>query len=94
LDGNEIHVWAVAPEVSLKAFTAFATTRGEGIAERFREVAIAFLSGEPTRVISPSATPIPAKDWSLHELNPAEEFAAALAASARSFELSCWRWLN
>lgn len=67
---------------------------GDGIAERLREIVVSFLPGESARVIIPPATPIPARDWSLHELNPAEEFAAALAAPARGFNLSCWRWSN
>jgi 4'-phosphopantetheinyl transferase len=67
---------------------------GDGIAESLREIAVSFLPGEPARLIKPPAMPIPNEDWTLSELNPAGEFAAAIAAPTRGFDLSCWRWSN
>ena len=67
---------------------------GEGITGRLQEVAVTFLPGEPARLLRPPAMPIPNEDWTLRELEPAGNFAAALAAPTRSFGLSCWRWPN
>ena len=67
---------------------------GDGIAERFREIAVSFPPGEPVRLLKPPAMPISNENWTLRELKPAEDFAAALAAPIRGFDLSCWRWSN
>jgi 4'-phosphopantetheinyl transferase len=66
---------------------------GDGIAERLHEIAVSFLPDEPVRVLNAFSDTEPATAvWTLAELSPAEEYAAAIAAAAPRLDLSCWRW--
>jgi 4'-phosphopantetheinyl transferase len=71
---------------------AWLKATGEGIAHSLKLVEVSFLPGEPARLLSLPSRGIPNERWTLHSLNPARGFAAALAFPAASKHLSTWHW--
>ena len=71
---------------------AWLKATGEGIGHSLSVVEVAFLPGEPARLLSIAGKKKLAAHWHLHALAPAPGYAAALATLARTTRLSCWRW--
>ena len=67
---------------------------GDGISERLHQIAVSFLPDEPARILQPLEPRQLARAWTLQELDPAREYAAAIAAATDSLNLSCWRWAH
>jgi len=65
---------------------------GDGITERLKEITVSFTPEGPSGQLDPPGIPGSTQAWTLRQLNPAPEYAAALAAPARNFDLSCWQW--
>ncbi len=65
---------------------------GDGITERLKEITVSFTPGGPAGELEPPGLPESPQSWTLRQLDPAPEFAAALAAPARDFDVSCWHW--
>ena len=65
---------------------------GEGIGESLGAVEVAFLPGEPARLIRWAGDEAMARTWSLLALNPASDFVGALAVPAIGVQVDCWRW--
>jgi 4'-phosphopantetheinyl transferase len=65
---------------------------GDGITERLKEITVSLMPEGPAGELDPPEIPESTQSWTLRHLNPAPEFAAALAAPARNFDLSCWHW--
>jgi 4'-phosphopantetheinyl transferase len=71
---------------------AWLKATGEGIAHALNQVEVSFLPGEPARLLALPERLAQGACWSLHELTPAGNFAAALVVAAEDINLHCWRW--
>jgi 4'-phosphopantetheinyl transferase len=71
---------------------AWLKATGEGIGHSLNRVEVAFLPGEAARLLSLPEGPHAGDYWTLHQLDPAPGFAAALAVRAADRTLACWRW--
>jgi 4'-phosphopantetheinyl transferase len=83
------------PEAFFNLWTrkeAFLKATGEGIAQSLHLVEVSFLPGERTRLISLPEELAQSSKWQLHNLQPADGFAAALAVSREDVELQCWHF--
>ena len=65
---------------------------GEGIGESLDKVEVAFLPGEPARLLTANGEPDPAPPWTLFDLAAAPGYAAALASLPGAPAPVCWRW--
>ena len=63
---------------------------GTGISGGLNQVEVSFLNGEPARVLSIAGDSREASAWTLHAVNPAPGWAAAIAVRAREPEVSCF----
>jgi 4'-phosphopantetheinyl transferase len=72
---------------------AFLKGTGEGIGHSLNRVEVSFLPGEPAAFL-PGATLEGLTGWSLHALNPADGFAAALATRFEPSRVRYWRWAH
>jgi 4'-phosphopantetheinyl transferase len=64
---------------------------GEGIASLLNRVELSVLPAAPVSLLAlPAQFGVP-NDWTIHELCPCREFAAALAVKATNISLQCWR---
>lgn len=71
---------------------AWLKATGEGIAHSLNLVEVSFLPGEPARLLSMPEHLSQGARWSLYELTPASNFAAALAVAGEGINLQCWHW--
>jgi 4'-phosphopantetheinyl transferase len=71
---------------------AWLKATGEGIAHSLNLVEVSFLPDEPAKLLSMPPHLSQGFYWSLHNLSPAAQFAAALAVAGESIKLQCWRW--
>ncbi len=71
---------------------AWLKATGQGISQYLNRVEVSFVSGEKASLLSLPDGSQSAGDWSLHELNPAPGFAAALAVLSKQTRLFCWQW--
>jgi 4'-phosphopantetheinyl transferase len=71
---------------------AWLKATGEGITHSLSLVEVAFLPDEPARLLSIAGREALAADWTLTDLQPAKDYAAALATLARVSRINCWRW--
>jgi 4'-phosphopantetheinyl transferase len=81
------------PEAFFNLWTrkeAFLKATGEGIANSLHLVEVSFLPAEKTRLISLPENLGQRADWHLYNLQPAEDFAAALAVPREGVEVKCW----
>ena len=67
---------------------------GQGISEGVDGVEVTLAPGEPAHVLRVRRNSRAALDWSLHALQPADGYAAALAYLGRGFPLQCWTFLR
>ncbi len=65
---------------------------GEGIAERLKEITVSLMPEGPAGELDPPGIPDSTQAWTLTHLQPAPDFAAALAAPTRDISVSCWQW--
>lgn len=70
---------------------AWLKATGEGIAHSLHLVEVAFLPGESARLVNLPRQLAGGTRWTLHELDPAENFTAALAINGAPESLKCWR---
>lgn len=66
---------------------AFIKAHGEGLSLPLTRIAVSLLPGEPARLIH-SHDPADLDRWSLHALEPAPEYAAALAVAGQATAIS------
>lgn len=66
---------------------AFLKATGEGITQLLSQIEVAFRPGEPARFIAVSGDSEKASRWSVHDLSPASDFAAAVAIQAKNVRL-------
>jgi len=67
---------------------------GQGISEGVDGVEVTLVPGELAHVLRVRRNSRAALDWSLHALQPADGYAAALAYLGRGFPLQCWTFLR
>ncbi len=65
---------------------------GDGLAIPLDEFEVSLTPGEPARILSIEGSPELAARWSLIELTPASDYAAALAVVGDGFCINCWQW--
>lgn len=65
---------------------------GDGITKRLKEITVSFMPEGPGGELDAPFIPESSQPWTLRHLNPAPEFAAALAAPARDISVCCWQW--
>jgi 4'-phosphopantetheinyl transferase len=71
---------------------AWLKATGEGIGHSLNLVEVSFLPGAPARLVRLPANLAQPPCWSLHDLAPAPDFAAAVALAVTNARLHCWRW--
>lgn len=73
---------------------AFIKVSGAGLAHPLHEFDVSLAPGEPARILSISGDVRRAACWSLVELAPAPDYAAAIAYERRGLRVSCFEWTN
>lgn len=71
---------------------AYIKARGEGLSMPLDQFDVSLIPDEPAALLSIQSDSDEAHRWSLRNLNPADGYAAALAAKGHDWTLSCWRW--
>jgi 4'-phosphopantetheinyl transferase len=71
---------------------AYIKARGEGLSLPLDQFDVSLLPGEPAALLSTRPDPDEAHRWSLRELTPDADYAAAIAVQGCDWSLSCWRW--
>jgi 4'-phosphopantetheinyl transferase len=71
---------------------AWLKATGEGITESLRQIEVSFCPGERACFLDIKGSSDEAKAWALHDLSPAQGFAAALAVRNRNLRVQCRRW--
>ncbi len=90
---------ALAPHQKQQAFfncwtrkEAFLKAKGEGLSFPLVAFDVAFVPGEPAKLLHVQGNPQEAAAWSLQELHPAAGYAAACAVRGPIRNLVCRRW--
>jgi 4'-phosphopantetheinyl transferase len=71
---------------------AYIKARGEGLSLPLDQFDVSLIPGEPAALLSTRPDPEDALRWSLQELFPATDYAAALAMEGPNESLACWQW--
>jgi 4'-phosphopantetheinyl transferase len=71
---------------------AYIKARGEGLSLPLDQFDVSLIPGEPAALLSTRPDPDDALRWSLQELFPATDYAAALAMEGPDWSLTCWQW--
>jgi 4'-phosphopantetheinyl transferase len=72
---------------------AFIKAKGLGLAYPLNQFEVSLIPGEPARLISIEEDLFEATRWSLLELEPDPDYAAALAVEGEDdWQLKCWQW--
>jgi 4'-phosphopantetheinyl transferase len=90
---------AFPPELRTAAFfrcwtrkEAYIKAIGEGLSHPLHDFTVSLAPGEPAALLSTETDPQEASRWSLVELFPGTDYAAALAVEGNAPALRCWRW--
>lgn len=70
---------------------ALIKARGEGLSLPLTKIIVALLPAEPARLIR-SSDPADLSRWSMHALEPAPGYAAALVAAGQAPRIDCYRY--
>lgn len=97
---QEVSVFRALPtELRRRAFflcwtrkEAYIKARGEGFSLPLDRFDVSLIPGEPAVLLRTRPDSDEALRWSLHELFPATDYAAAFAVEGGSCSLSCWQW--
>jgi 4'-phosphopantetheinyl transferase len=65
---------------------------GKGFSFPLEQLAVTFVPGEPSRVLSVRGDPVEASHWWLDSCEPAAGHVAAAAVRGMSAQVSRWRW--
>jgi 4'-phosphopantetheinyl transferase len=71
---------------------AYVKARGEGLSYPLDKFAVSLEPGEPAVLLADEVAPQEISEWSLAELRPAPDYAAALAVRARGMKLELFNW--
>ena len=69
---------------------AFIKAHGSGLSLPLDRFAVSLVA--PARLLRTDFDPKARQDWTLHDLNPGEEYAAALAVEGEPERIDCWQW--
>ncbi len=71
---------------------AYVKACGDGLARPLNQIDVSLAPSEPARSLSIAGASGAGSRWSLHELNPAPGYVAALAVERDNLQLCCWQW--
>ncbi|MGH7830115.1 MAG: 4'-phosphopantetheinyl transferase family protein [Candidatus Binatia bacterium] len=71
---------------------AYIKAKGDGLSFRLDQFDVSLAPGEPAALVNVNGDRRELSRWSLQELNPASDCAAALAVEGRDYRLLCWQW--
>jgi 4'-phosphopantetheinyl transferase len=71
---------------------AYIKARGEGLSLPLDQFEVSLVPGKPAALLSAQRDSNEAFRWSLQDLFPAADYAAALAIEGRDYSLACWQW--
>jgi 4'-phosphopantetheinyl transferase len=71
---------------------AYIKARGEGLSLPLDQFEVSLIPGEPAALVSVQQDSNEAFRWSLEELFPDADYAAALAVVGRDWSLASWQW--
>ena len=71
---------------------AFIKAVGEGLSLSLQSFDVTLAPGEPAALLGTRFSEPDAARWSLHELQPGPDFAAAVAVEGCNPQIRCWRW--
>ena len=71
---------------------AYIKARGEGLSLPLDQFEVSLVPGEPAALMSAQGDSNEAFRWSLQELFPAADYAAALAIEGCACSVACWQW--
>lgn len=71
---------------------AYIKARGDGLTMPLDQFDVSLIPGEPATLLSTRPVSDEALKWSLRNLTPASDYAAALAVEGRGWTLSCRQW--
>ncbi len=71
---------------------AYVKARGEGLSLPLDQFDVSLAPGEPAQLLHVAGDPQEAARWTLMELAPGPDHAAALAVPGHGWRLTCWQW--
>ena len=71
---------------------AYIKATGDGLSLPLHSFDVSFLPDEPARLLHAAHDPHAALHWSMVELSPAANYAAALAVAGHDYHLTCFHW--
>lgn len=71
---------------------AYIKARGEGLSWPLSQFDVSLAPEEPVAILCTRGDPQEAARWSLQELRPAADYAAALVAQGQDWQLYRWQW--
>jgi 4'-phosphopantetheinyl transferase len=71
---------------------AYIKATGKGLSLPLDQFAVSLTPGHPAALLYTQADPHAALGWSLQDLTPAPDYAAALAVEGHGWSLACWQW--
>jgi 4'-phosphopantetheinyl transferase len=73
---------------------AYIKAKGLGLSLPLDQFEVSLIPGEPAALLSNKNNPDETSRWSLQELMPGADYAAALAIEGNFWTLKCWQWLE
>lgn len=73
---------------------AFIKAKGKGLSIPLDQFDVSLGPREPAALLRAEWNSQEASRWSLRELNPGPDYAAALAVEGHDWQLKCWQWLK
>jgi len=89
----------LSPELKHEAFfngwtrkEAYIKAMGQGLAFPLHRFEVSLVPGEPAALLNVEGDSAETSRWSLRELEPDSDYAAALAVEGHNWQLKCWQW--
>jgi 4'-phosphopantetheinyl transferase len=71
---------------------AYIKAQGDGLWQSLDAFSVTLAPHEPAKLVHTADNPQQAERWSLHNLLPGPDYAAALAAEGHDWKGTCWQW--
>jgi 4'-phosphopantetheinyl transferase len=71
---------------------AYIKAIGDGLSQPLDQFDVSLIPGEPARLLSIRGDTEDGSGWSLLDLRPAADYAAAIAVKGRNYRFACWQW--
>ncbi len=72
---------------------AYIKAKGRGLSLPLDQFDVSLVPGEPARLLQTRNDPPDVSRWTMHELFPDPDYAAALLVEGEGWKLTCWRWV-